>query len=167
MVNVFNKFKVAALVAAASVSPSIAPAQDQQQGVWATSCVSYQRNSPAQCNMNHVVTVQETGQVLFNVTLRVAITDDQPPFLDIIGPLGFYLPNGVTLSVDGVELFNLPIQRCDTNGCFAGVVVSDEDMAQLEAGNALTMRFSPKPDQDAEVDISLAGFTTAYNLIRH
>lgn len=167
MVSVLNGLKAAALVAAAFVSPSTAHAQDQQQGGWGTSCVSYERNSPAQCSMNHVVTVQETGQVLFNVTLRVAITDDQPPFLDIIGPLGFFLPNGITLSVDGVELFNLPIQRCDANGCFAGVVVSDAHLASLEAGNALTIRFSPKPDQDAEVDISLAGFTAAYDMIKH
>ena len=166
MVSVVNGLKAAALVAAAFVAPA-AQGQEQQQGAWSTSCVSYDRNSPAQCSMNHVVTVQETGQVLFNLTLRVAIVADQMPFLDIVGPLGFYLPNGLALSVGANDLFNLPIQRCDTNGCYTGVVLSSEQLKLLEDGSTLTISFSPKPDQSAEIEVPLTGFTAAYDMIKH
>ena len=166
MVSALNGLKAAVLVTAAFVTSGL-QAQDQQKSKWSTNCVSYDRNSPAQCSMNHVVTVQETGQVLFNVTLRVAKTKGQMPFLDIIAPLGFFLPRGLSLSVDGNELFNLPIQRCDNKGCFAGVVLSSEQLGLLEDGDSLAVTFSPNMDQSAEVKVPLTGFTDSYAKIKH
>ena len=117
--------------------------------------------------MNHRVSVQETGQVLFNVTVRSPLEAGQTPYLDIVGPLGFYLVDGLTMTVGTRPFAKLPIVRCDANGCYAGAVLSADQLNQLKQGDALRISFAPKAGQGAQVDVPLAGFTAAFNSINH
>ena len=114
--------------------------------------------------VNHRVYVQETGQVLFNVTVRVPLEAGQAPYLDIVGPLGFYLVDGLTMTVGTRPFAKLPIVRCDANGCYAGAVLSAD---QLKQGDALRIGFAPKAGQGAQVDVPLTGFTAAFDSITH
>lgn len=166
MVSAVNVLMAAALVAAAFVS-SEARTEEQPQSGWATNCVSIGRDTPKQCSMNHIVKVQGTGQVLFNITLRVAVSKDHMPFLDITGPLGIFIPSGLDLSVDDMPLLKLSIQRCDTNGCFAGIILSAEQLTLLQQGKLLAVSFSPQPDQSAEIKVPLSGFSPGYDVIKH
>lgn len=166
MVNSINVLKAVALVGAAFLS-SEAKTEEQLQGGWATNCVSLGRDTPKQCSMNHIVKMQSTGQVLLNITVRVAVKENQMPFLDIIGPLGIFIPKGLGLSVDDNQLLRLPIQRCDINGCFAGIVLRTEHLTRLQDGKILTISFSPQPDQGAEIKVPLSGFALAYGNIKH
>ena len=79
MVNSINVLKAVALVGAAFLS-SEAKTEEQLQGGWATNCVSLGRDTPKQCSMNHIVKMQSTGQVLLNITVRVAVKENQMPF---------------------------------------------------------------------------------------
>ena len=165
MVSLHNMMKVAALVVA-TFSSSEAYSQEQDSS-WATSCISVGRDTPLQCSMNHRVSVQETGQVLFNVTVRSPLEAGQAPYLDIVGPLGFYLVDGLTMTVGTRPFATLPIVRCDANGCYAGAVLSADQLNQLKQGDALRISFAPKAGQGAQVDVPLAGFTAAFNSITH
>ena len=157
--------KVAALVVATFIS-SAAYSQEQDSR-WATNCISVGRDTPLQCSMNHRVSVQETGQVLFNVTVRVPLEAGQAPYLDIVGPLGFYLVDSLTMTVGTRPFAKMPIVRCDANGCYAGAVLSADQLNQLKQGDALRIGFAPKAGQDAQVDVPLIGFTAAFDSITH
>jgi len=157
--------KVAALVVATFIS-SAAYSQEQDSR-WATNCISVGRDTPLQCSMNHRVSVQETGQVLFNVTVRVPLEAGQAPYLDIVGPLGFYLVDGLTMTVGTRPFTKLPVVRCDANGCYAGAVLSADQLNQLKQGDALRIGFAPKAGQGAQVDVPLKGFTAAFDSITH
>lgn len=157
--------KVAALVVATFIS-SAAYSQEQDSR-WATNCISVGRDTPLQCSMNHRVSVQETGQVLFNVTVRVPLEAGQAPYLDIVGPLGFYLVDGLTMTVGTRPFAKLPIVRCDANGCYAGAVLSADQLNQLKQGDALRIGFAPNAGQGAQVDVPLTGFTAAFDSITH
>lgn len=117
--------------------------------------------------MNHRVSVQETGQVLFNVTVRIPLEAGQAPYLDVVGPLGFYLVDGLTMTVGTRPFAKLPIVRCDANGCYAGTVLSADQLNQLKQGDALRIGFAPKVGQEAQVDVPLTGFTAAFDSINH
>jgi hypothetical protein len=56
--------------------------------------------------------------------------------------LGLFLPAGIQLGVDDHATQNVPVQRCDANGCYAGLPVDASLLAALKAGKALplTMR---------------------------
>ena len=165
MVSLDNMTKVAALVVATFIS-SAAYSQEQDSR-WATNCISVGRDTPLQCSMNYRVSVQETGQVLFNVTVRVPLEAGQAPYLDIVGPLGFYLVDGLTMTVGTRPFAKLPIVRCDANGCYAGAVLSVDQLNQLKQGDALRIGFAPKAGQGAQVDVPLTGFTAAFDSITH
>ena len=117
--------------------------------------------------MQHTVTVQETGQVLFNLTLRAALASDKAPYLDVVAPLGFFLPAGLDLSIDGKALINLPVQRCDAKGCYAGSVLNEEQLEMLQDNDIMNISFSPQREQVAEVAVPLTGFGSAYDGIKH
>ena len=157
--------KVAALVVATFIS-SAAYSQEQDSR-WATNCISVGRDTPLQCSMNYRISVQETGQVLFNVTVRVPLEAGQAPYLDIVGPLGFYLVDGLTMTVGTRPFAKLPVERCDANGCYAGAVLSADQLNQLKQGDALRIGFAPKAGQGAQVDVPLTGFTAAFDSITH
>ena len=160
-----NLVKVAALAAAPFI-PTAANSE-QQASQWATNCMSLGRSTLPQCSMNHTVSLKESGQVLFNVTVRIPIEAGQQPYLDIVAPLGFYLPNGLALTIADEAFATLTINRCDANGCYAGAILTDEQLGQLKQGGGLSVAFSPKPEQNTQVEIPLAGFTEAYNSIAH
>ena len=105
--------------------------------------------------------------MLFNLTLRAALTSDKPPFLDVVAPLGFFLPAGLTLTVAGQDLIKLPIQRCDANGCYAGAVLSEDQLKMLQDNDVMNISFSSQREQVAEVSVPLTGFGSAYDAIKH
>ena len=165
MVSLDNMTKVAALVVATFIS-SAAYSQEQDSR-WATNCISVGRDTPLQCSMNYRISVQETGQVLFNVTVRVPLEAGQAPYLDIVGPLGFYLVDGLTMTVGTRPFAKLPIVRCDANGCYAGAVLSADQLNQLKQGDALKITFSPKAGHSGEIEVPLNGFMAAFRSINH
>ena len=65
------------------------------------------------------VWVQETGQLVIVVSVRVPHAPRTPAML--VQPLGLFLPAGIQLGVDDRDS-NPPVQRCDANGCYAGLV---------------------------------------------
>lgn len=165
MVSPRNVMKVTAIVVATFTSSS---AHSQEQASrWGTSCISVGRETPPQCSMNHAVSLQETGQVLFNVTVRVPIEAGKEPYLDIVAPLGFYLVDGLTMTVGTRPFAQLPLVRCDANGCYAGAVLSKKQLKQMKEGQTLAIVFSPKADQKVEVEVPLAGFADAFDRINH
>ena len=68
MVGLRQTTMLAAFLAASCLS-SAAFAQEQA-GLWGTNCISLGRDTASQCSMNHAVSMQETGQVLFNVVSK-------------------------------------------------------------------------------------------------
>jgi invasion protein IalB len=59
---------LAAFLAASCLS-SAAFAQEQAR-FWGTNCISLGRTTASQCSMNHAVSLQETGQLVFNVVSK-------------------------------------------------------------------------------------------------
>jgi invasion protein IalB len=165
MVMLRNLIKLAALAAVPFMSSAANSEQEASQ--WATNCFSLGRSTLPQCSMSHTVAIKETGQVLFNVTVRIPIEPGLSPYLDIVGPLGFYLPNGLEITIADQPFVTLSINRCDANGCYAGTILTDEQLGQLKQGGALSVAFSPKPEQNTQVEIPLASFTEAYDRIDH
>ncbi|WP_085306998.1 invasion associated locus B family protein [Planktotalea arctica] len=165
MVGLRQTITLAAFLAASALHSAVIA--QEQASPWGTSCISLGRDTAPQCSMNHAVFIEQTGQVLFNVTVRIPIDAGQEPYLDIVAPLGFYLVGGLTMTVATAPFAKLPIVRCDANGCYAGVVLSKDQLNQLKQGETLSIMFAPKAGQSAQVDVPLKGFTTSFDVINH
>ena len=80
-------------------------------------------------------------------------------------PLGTLLPEGLKLSVDGGKAKSYNYSFCSMGGCFARIGFTEADIAAFRAGAQARLTIIPAqaPDQTVAIDVSLSGFTAAYN----
>jgi invasion protein IalB len=131
---------------------------------WTARCTAADRTQTPDCVMEQRIIVTQTRQLLTGVTIRQP-AEAAAPVMMIQTPLGLFLPAGLKLAVDGAPLATLPLQTCDTNGCFAGNAVSPELLTAMQRGTTMTVTFQNLQKKDINVPVSLVGFTTAYNKI--
>ena len=83
----------------------------------------------------------------------------------VVTPLGSLLDAGVVLQIDDREARKYPFNWCTRAGCFSQFGFTEEEVAAMKAGNVVKMRLISvsAPDQPILLDVSLSGFTAAYD----
>ena len=132
--------------------------------LWVAQCTSTARDQPVNCFMEQRAVVTETGRLLTKVTV-IVLGANRQPVMTVQGPIGAYLPAGVTLDVDGQNKTQLAYETCDRNGCYATTEVSNTLLQAMFAGQVLNVEVQARNRQPIKVPMSLIGFTTAYRSI--
>lgn len=83
--------------------------------------------------------------------------------VQIAAPLGTLLIAGVQVSVDGREPRTAPFEVCGPSGCIVRQPLSDDFLNEMKRGNNAKISIYAVPDRLVEVNISLSGFTRAFN----
>jgi invasion protein IalB len=85
----------------------------------------------------------------------------------VVTPLGTLLPAGITFRVDSGEPRQYPFSWCLRSGCFSRFGLPAQGLASLKAGSVAHMRLAAIdiPEQPIDLEISLSGFTAAYNAL--
>lgn len=80
-------------------------------------------------------------------------------------PLETLLTAQLTIAVDGAKGKRYPFSFCSPVGCYARIGFTAEDIAAFKRGAkaSVTLVPAPAPDQKVELDMSLLGFTAAYD----
>lgn len=171
------KQAVAACLLGALALPGIAMAQNTEQqepnetvkathGAWQVVCSTSQ---PDVCVVRQFGELAEGNRVL-EVRVRkldgVTTQDGQelPAVIRITTPLGSLLRNGLTVKVDASEAVTGAYEVCLPRGCIVEDPMSQEFLARFKAGAVANMTFGVvQQEQEISVDISLQGFTAAFN----
>ncbi|MYM53945.1 invasion associated locus B family protein [Thalassovita mangrovi] len=82
-------------------------------------------------------------------------------------PLETLLTAQLTLAVDGQQAKRYPFSVCDRLGCYARIGLRAEEIAEFKRGSKATISIVPfvAPNQQVVVDMSLKGFTAAYDKV--
>lgn len=140
--------------------PAAAQASPEAPSVpWLVNCAS--TGSQVTCEASQRLVVQKTGQLLLGVTVHIP-PEAKTGAMMLHLPHGLFLPDGVTLDVDGKSAKKHDVQTCDHNGCYAGLQIEDSYLKTLQSGKALTVAFRNLQKEDVRVPISLSGFKEAY-----
>jgi invasion protein IalB len=85
----------------------------------------------------------------------------------VVTPLGTLLPSGVVLQVDNGERRQYPFAWCTQMGCFSRFGLDEPGVAGMKRGKggAITLVSASKPEQPVTVELSLTGFTAAYDAL--
>lgn len=85
----------------------------------------------------------------------------------IVVPLETLLTAQVTLAVDGGNGKRYNFSFCNQLGCVAQVGFTQEDIDAFKAGSSATLTIvpAPAPDQRVNLDMSLIGFTAAFDVV--
>ena len=170
-IGIAASFVVSATMAVAQDRASTAVGQGEGEGqsqpapVWSTTCSGASRGSAADCEIEQGAYIQQTGQQLGGIKIRVP-AETRQPVIRIQLPLGLFLPAGVTINVDESELIKLPIQTCEPNGCYAGSPVSESLLSAMQKGDQLVISFQNLQKNSITIPFSLSGFTAAYSAIK-
>lgn len=153
-----------------------APAQEQESkervkgtyGAWEVVCVTAQNGE--QCIMRQTGQNAEGKKVLEVQVqkLKDVKTKDGKPIpaaIQITTPLGTLLRRGVEVKIDKGEPRTGFFEVCLPAGCILRDPVSEEFLGRLKAGNVAKMKFAVLRAGEIEVDISLNGFTKAFNAL--
>jgi invasion protein IalB len=83
----------------------------------------------------------------------------------VVTPLGTLLPAGLVLQINDGEARQYPFTFCSQVGCFAQLAFTQATVASMQRGRVaqLTLASIAAPNDPVELELSLIGFTAAYN----
>tara|TARA_R110000850_G_scaffold94971_1_gene199888 strand:+ start:14086 stop:14424 length:339 start_codon:yes stop_codon:yes gene_type:complete len=81
-------------------------------------------------------------------------------------PLGILLSTGWQYDIDGGRKTVLPFEICNADGCHAGIKLDPQLLSAMKRGNTMRVRFFDAAQTEVNTEISLIGFTKAYEAMK-
>jgi invasion protein IalB len=136
-------------------------------GDWQLQCIrTAEGNDP--CEIYQVLK-DTAGQSVADISiLALPAGSEAVAGATIMVPLETLLTPGVALAVDGGQTRAYPVTFCAQPGCFVRVGLTAAELASFKGGNKATLSLVPvaAPDKRVDVEISLKGFTAAYDAVK-
>ena len=139
--------------------------EDTQQvfGSWTLRC-SPISDSKTECMMFQNLVLKTGGQPVLQFGIGIAPDDGLPTVLVSL-PLGIALPPGITIKIDDGAPATFPVERCEPDGCRAGMKLRDGTVKQLSQGRQLHVTFHDGARKPINVSLALDGFAAAYRAL--
>lgn len=147
------------------------PYERETFGDWSVRCV-FVADGPDGCQLYQLLQDEDGNSVAEIAMFPLPEGNRAAAGATIVAPLETYLPSQLTLSVDGGEARQYPFTFCSarpfspllSSGCVARVGFTQAAVDQFRAGANATLVMRPAVDPEAEVrlNISLSGFTAAF-----
>ena len=145
--------------------PRTRPAQGAVKSVhgdWQVRCDTPPGAQGEQCALIQSVTAEDRANV--GLTVIVLKTADQKTrLMRVVAPLGVLLPSGLGLKIDQADIGRAGFVRCLPNGCVAEVVMDDNLVKQLRAGQTATFIIFQTPEEGIGFPMSLKGFGEGFD----
>jgi len=156
---------LAMALAVSAVTAGGATAQGVVKSVhndWQIRCDTPPGAQDEQCALMQSVMAEDRLNV--GLTVIVLKTADQKSrLMRVVAPMGVLLPYGLGLKIDQTDVGRAGFVRCLTTGCVAEVVLDDNLVKQLRAGQSATFVIFQTPDEGIGFPINLKGFGEGYD----
>jgi invasion protein IalB len=144
------------LAAGAANEPPVAA--ERNFGSWTAKCENAGDAGPhaGGCFIFQNLVLRAGGQRVLQIAIGYVPGTDEPIALLSL-PLGISLPPGVSIEAAGGGPLRFPVERCEPNGCRAGLRLKPDFLAELLAADTLTVRFHDAQRQPIEVPLGVSG----------
>jgi invasion protein IalB len=115
------------------------------------------------CEMTQELRHQESGQRVLAAALQPGETGAS---LTLVAPFGLLLSKGIKIAVDGAATAEAEFRTCLPGGCVSVIGMDQVSLDKFMAGEAATVTMRDTSDQEITLNISLAGFTSAWNRLK-
>lgn len=129
---------------------------------WMLRCAP--RENAAPCDIVQSLNDGETGAQVIAVSLAY-FTSDAVTAMQVIAPLGVYLPKGLTISAGETTASSIRFARCELQGCFVEGRLGEDVIASMRTAEAIKVTFGVSAESDVTIDMSMAGFAEAYDAL--
>ena len=137
---------------------------ENTHGSWTVRCETAEAGTQSGCIMFQNVVLKTGGQPVLHFAIGYAPEDGTPTVI-ISLPLGISLPPGISIQIDEGKTANFPVERCEPEGCRAGMKLRDATIEQLTSGVRLTITFHDGERQPITVPLSLDGFGDGFQAL--
>lgn len=153
-----------AIAAAAMLAGGMTGAWAQQQPQlpegWFKAC-SKQEDVDI-CNVQNIV-VAESGQLITGISLLELKGKVNQRVFQITVPSGRMVQPGIAMQVDGGQARKIDYAICLPDRCIGEVALNDDIVNSFKRGSSLTLTSVNFQNQPNPIQITLAGFTDAYD----
>ncbi len=147
-----------------TVNSIAAPKSGQTFENWTARCDTVKNSDTEQCFIFQNLVLKDSGQRVLHVAIGYLPQRPDPVAL-ITLPLGIALPPGGSISIDEGEAIPFAIERCETQGCRAGVVLDDGLLQKFKKGLSASVTFHDGTRKPIAAPLSLKGFTAGLNAL--
>ncbi|UZD92105.1 invasion associated locus B family protein [Cognatishimia activa] len=147
----------------ATGQPVVPEVKSETFGDWKVNC--QELDGQERCEMTQLL-LNDDGSPAIEVSLfRVSNQSQVFAGGTIVAPLGTLLTSQLTISIDGALGKRYPFAFCLPDGCVARVGLTEEDVNGYKKGGkaAVALASVRAPDQVFNFDMSLTGFTAAFD----
>jgi invasion protein IalB len=145
--------------APAAGTPAVTATGTAQSQNWLKVCDPLEDGKQA-CIMRQVILAN--GQFIGSFLLRDDPGQESRLLAVAAVPLGVLLPFGLTWQIDGGKPVRVPFMLCDPQSCATQLVINEAYVNSLKKGSKLILTAKNRQNKDLKVEITLAGFTAAY-----
>ncbi len=133
-------------------------------GDWELRCIKGEEGQEEPCQMYQLMQDAEGTPVAEISIFRLPEGGRAMAGATIIVPLETSLTQQLTLEIDGGQARRYPYAFCNPIGCYSRVGLVAEEVAQFRRGANAKLTIVPAlaPDQKVELNMSLNGFTAAF-----
>ncbi|KIC48779.1 invasion associated locus B family protein [Tateyamaria sp. ANG-S1] len=134
-------------------------------GDWELRCIKAEEGQEEPCQMYQLMKDDEGTPVAEISIFRLPEGGRAVAGATIIVPLETSLPQQLTMEVDGGQARRYPYAFCNPIGCYSRVGLVADEVAQFRRGANAKLTIVPAlaPDQQVELNMSLSGFTAAFD----
>ncbi|KPU84049.1 hypothetical protein JI58_06155 [Marinosulfonomonas sp. PRT-SC04] len=140
----------------------------EQFDAWQLRCVRVADGQKEPCHLFQLMKDPE-GNAVAEINL-VSLTNGGQAVAGatVVVPVETLLTKQLTLSVDGGAKKRYPFRFCSQIGCYSQIGLSNADIASYKRGVAASLSIVPAfaPNQTITVELSLSGFTKAYETLK-
>lgn len=138
----------------------------ETQGDWQIECIRVPEGQQEPCQMFQPM-LDEDGNQVANVRIfRLPAGSEAVAGALVAVPLETLLTAQLTISVDNAKPQRYPFSVCDRLGCYARIGFRQAEVDSYKRGAKATLSLVPfvAPDQKVDLNMSLRGFTAAFDL---
>lgn len=144
----------------ATAGPAGAAESGKKFQDWGVQCETPEGADKETCFIFQNLVMKDSGQRVLQVMVGHLQNDKPAAVLTL--PLGISLVQGVSVQVDDGDKKRIPVQRCQKNGCIAGLLLDDDLLAAFKGGKKAQVTFYDGRQRPVSVPVSLSGFTAGY-----
>ena len=161
----FVKIWLAPIFIATLIGGPVYAKDTANYGNWTAKCEEPHEDKEGGCFIFQNLVLREGGQRVLQVAIGYVPKTTDPIAL-ISLPLGISLPPGVSIELADGRPTRFPVERCEPNGCRAGLKLKQDFLEALKHADTLTVRFHDAQRHPIEVPLSLAGFAAGLEALK-
>ncbi len=139
----------------------------EKQGEWEVRCIKGEVVEEEECRLFNLLSDTD-GNPIAQLDMQALPKGGKAVAgVDIATPLGSLLTAQVVMKIDAGKAKRYPYTWCDQQGCYARFGMTQAEIDAMKRGakaNVLIVSVAA-PDQPLNLDLSLSGFTAAWNAI--